>query len=83
MRARHVFEEVDLIYTNASELQQAVQRIDDNAVAGASGKVSVLKESYKLLDQKLIIKNPPQSFNISHKHQSVMPKFEVNPNLAM
>ena len=36
MKARHIFSELDLIYTNCSLLEEAMHKVDDSTVVGSA-----------------------------------------------
>jgi hypothetical protein len=66
MKARHIFSELDLIYTNSNLLEDAMHKVDDATVVGSASKINMLREQFMVLDKKLIKQNPASSFKLAH-----------------
>ena len=61
-KARQVFSELEPVHSNVCALKDALERSDSSTIVGASKKVSLLQDTYKVLEKKLIVQTPIESF---------------------
>ena len=55
MKARHIFSELDLIYTNCNLLEDAMHKVDDATVVGSASKINMLREQFMVLDLMVLL----------------------------